>query len=134
MSLPRHLALLATTVALASCGLGGGDENYDTNANYDTANPYGVPSSSYDSPSQNVNPPADNPTYSPAAYEETTTVAPPSHAAPPVTTTHIVVKGDTLWGLSQKYGVGVADIRAANGMAANDNNIRLGSTLRIPAR
>ena len=47
---------------------------------------------------------------------------------------YTVVKGDTLWGLSRKYGVSQDSIRAANGMAAGDNNIRLGQSINIPAR
>jgi lipoprotein NlpD len=139
MSIIRQFTALSFVAALSSCGLGGGDENYDTpGAGYDDGNPYGVPSSGgvETAPYQEINPPADaNPTYSDAAYEETTTsppIAPPSSVA--TASTHTVVKGDTLWGLSKKYGVSADAIRAVNGMAANDNNIRLGQAINIPAR
>ena len=46
------------------------------------------------------------------------------------TTTHIVGQGDSLWGLSQKYGTSVDSIKQANGMT-NDTVI-LGSTIQIP--
>jgi LysM repeat protein len=49
-------------------------------------------------------------------------------------TTVVVSQGDTLWGFSKKYGVSVNAIRAANNMAATDNNVRLGQKLIIPAR
>ncbi|MEM1085533.1 MAG: LysM domain-containing protein [Verrucomicrobiota bacterium] len=131
----QNLALIASFVTLASCGLGGNDENYDTAGGYDTSDPYGLPdsggteSASYEA----INPPAGNPTYGAAAYEDT--APPPAPTPVPATaSTHTVVKGDTVWGLSQKYNVSQADIRAANGMAANDNNIRLGQSINIPAR
>lgn len=140
MSIIRHLPALAFVAGLSSCGLGGGEENYDTPGAY-VGDPYGVPNAGgseathYDQ----VNPPADsNPTYGAAAYEESAPAAPaytPAPAAPPASaSSHTVVKGDTLWGLSKKYGVSVDAIRAVNGMAAGDNNIRLGQSINIPAR
>jgi LysM repeat protein len=139
MSMTRYLGLASASLMLASCGTFGDDENYDTAAGYDTANPYGVPSDDgYGSaPYQNVNPPADNPTYSQAAYEDNspvTPVAPAASAPPAVARTHVVAKGDTLWGLSRKYDVSVDAIRAANNMGAGESNIMLGTTLNIPAR
>lgn len=142
MSIPRYLGLAFGSLLIASCGNFGDDENYDTTSGYDTANPYGVPSDDgYSSaPYQNVNPPADNPTYGQAAYEDSSPVTPvapaaPAPSAPPaIARTHIVAKGDTLWGLGQKYGVSVDSIRAANNMGASDSNIVLGTTLNIPAR
>ena len=129
---PTYLLGLSALIILPSCGLGGGDEDYDT------SDPYGVPDAGgYESaPYQDVNPPASNPTYGSAAYEETApaTATPTAPTAPPaVASTHIVAKGDTLWGLSRKYNVTVDAIRAANGMAADDNNVRLGQTINIPA-
>lgn len=140
MSIARYLCLAATAATLASCGNFGGGEDYDTASGYDTADPYGVPSNDgyASAPYQNVNPPADNPTYGSAAYEETASVTPVAPApapavAPAVARTHIVAKGDTLWGLSRKYGVGVDAIRAANNMPAGSDKIVLGSTINIPA-
>lgn len=138
MTIIRTLALTSATVAFVSCAATGGDENYDTAGGYDTSNPYGVPSDGgYETaPYQQVNPPADNPTYGAAAYEDTA-VAPPMAADPvaPVATagTHTIVKGDTLWGLSRQYNVSVDAIRRANNMAPSDNTVRLGQTINIPA-
>jgi len=130
---PHYFLGLTTVIILPSCGLGGGDEDYDT------SDPYGVPADGgYESaPYQDVNPPASNPTYGNAAYEETTPAAPtlPSgpSVAPTIASTHTVVSGDTLWGLSRKYNVTVDAIRAANQMAPDDNNVRLGQSINIPA-
>lgn len=46
------------------------------------------------------------------------------------TSTHIVAKGDSLWGLARKYGTSIEAIQQANGMT-NDTVI-LGTTLQIP--
>lgn len=54
--------------------------------------------------------------------------------ATPKATTHKVKSGDTLAALARKYGVSVADIQAANGMKKGDTNIRIGQTLKIPAK
>lgn len=138
MKHPATLVAIPFAALLASCTPGGDAENYDTG--YDTSDPYGNPAGYDSAPYQAVNPPAD-PSYGSAAYEETSPVtpaAPPVPSAPsaPVATasTHVVAKGDTLWGLSRKYGVSVDAIRAANAMGAADNNIRLGQTINIPAR
>ncbi len=47
-------------------------------------------------------------------------------------TTHVVVKGDSLWGLSRKYGTTADAIRQANGMT--NDTVVLGTTLQIPTR
>ena len=143
MSIIRQLTILSFVTAISSCGLGGGDENYDTaGGGYDTSDPYGVPSSGgvESAPYQAINPPADeNPTYGAAAYEDTAPSVPSVPSTPSVPSvatagSHTIVAGDTLWGLSKKYGVSVDAIRAANGMAATDNNVRLGQTINLPAR
>ncbi|MCP4423552.1 MAG: LysM peptidoglycan-binding domain-containing protein [Chloroflexi bacterium] len=46
-------------------------------------------------------------------------------------TEHIVVSGDTLYGLAKKYGTTVNDIMIANGLT--NYIIQLGQTLKIPA-
>lgn len=48
------------------------------------------------------------------------------------TSSHKVVKGDTLWGISRKYNVGVEAIKAANGLTGD--TIVVGRSLTIPAR
>lgn len=45
--------------------------------------------------------------------------------------THTVVRGDTLFGIARKYGVTAAAIRSANKL--EDDNVKLGATLVIPA-
>lgn len=47
--------------------------------------------------------------------------------------THVIVKGDTLWKLSNKYGVTVADITKANGISASAI-LYVGQTIKIPKR
>ena len=137
MSPNRYLVLAAATAALSSCSLfNKNEENYDTagdTAGYDTSNPYGVPGegSAESVPYQPVNPPADNPTYAPAAYEES--AASPAPAAPPAaaaSTTHTVVRGDTLSGIARKYGVSIAAVKQANGMTSDV--VVLGKDLVIP--
>ena len=81
-----------------------------------------------------------NPTYdAPAAYEDVATTpavnspavnAPVRKAASPKL--HTVVRGDTLSGLSKKYGAPVASIKKANGL--NRDTIVLGAKLKIPAK
>lgn len=46
--------------------------------------------------------------------------------------THKVVKGDTLYSLSKRYGVTVDAIRKANGL--KDNGLRIGQKIKIPAK
>ena len=142
MSYSHYLALAAAAVLLPSCSLfNKGEEDYDTvdgggDAGYDTSNPYGVPDgNAADSvPYQPVNPPADNPTYSPAAYEDHTASAPAPAAAPTATaaasTTHTVVRGDTLGGIARRYGASSAAIKQANGMSSD--TVVLGKQLVIP--
>ena len=45
--------------------------------------------------------------------------------------THTVAAGETLYGLARRYGVTVAQIRAANGLD-EDASLRIGQTLAIP--
>lgn len=45
---------------------------------------------------------------------------------------HRVVKGDTLYGLSRKYGASVSDIQTANGLKGS--SISLGANLIIPRK
>lgn len=137
MSPTRYLVLAAAAATLPSCSLfKKGDENYDTaggDAAYDTSNPYGVPGegSAESVPYQPVNPPADNPTYSPAAYEESAPAAgSPAPAASTASTTHTVVRGDTLSGISRRYGVSTSAIKQANGMSSD--TVVLGKQLVIP--
>ena len=150
MSPTRYLALATAAATLSSCTLfNKKEENYDTTAGdtaaYDTSNPYGVPGdgSAESVPYQPVNPPADNPTYSQAAYEDNSATPAPAaapahsggasgggHSAPAASATHTVVRGDTLGGIARKYGVTSAAIKQANGMTSD--TVVLGKQLTIP--
>ncbi|UCF40651.1 MAG: transglycosylase SLT domain-containing protein [Gemmatimonadota bacterium] len=44
---------------------------------------------------------------------------------------HLVRRGETLWVISQRYGVTVENLRRWNGMAANDVTIRVGERLAV---
>lgn len=55
----------------------------------------------------------------------------PQKPQQPKATTHTVKSGDTLSGLSKKYGVSIADIKKANGMTTD--NLRIGQKVKIPA-
>lgn len=147
MTSTRYLALAALAFTLPSCSMfkKGGDENYDTagEAGYDTSNPYGVPDggSGESVPYQPVNPPADNPTYGQAAYEDNSSshsaaapsapdTAPAPAPAAAASTSHTVVRGDTLGAIARKYGTTAAAIKQANGMSSD--TVVLGKTLTIP--
>lgn len=71
-------------------------------------------------PSTPINPPA-------APYNP-----PPAPSAPVASSggAHTVASGDTLWGLSRKYGVSVDEIRQANGLTSDV--IVTGQSLSIP--
>jgi LysM repeat protein len=127
----RIIAPAALAATLVSCASQKADE-------YDTPDPYGTPDAS-----MSAQPPA-NPVYdTPAAYEEAaanpasgvaamdpgapadpgaiTPSVPAVPAAPAAPANgaaiiHTVVKGDTLSGISAKYKVPIASIKAANRM------------------
>ena len=139
----RHITLPAlAALSLVAC------KANRTDVDYDTADPYGIPDYSNAGAGaetanyQAVNPPADS-TYGPAAYEDTSTPAatpatpatPARPAAPAARTTgsrtHTIAKGDTLWGLSKKYGVTADAIKSANKMTGD--TVVLGKTIKIPA-
>ncbi|MDE7412106.1 MAG: transglycosylase SLT domain-containing protein [Paramuribaculum sp.] len=52
----------------------------------------------------------------------------------PASVTHTVKSGDTLEKIAKKYGVTVAEIRAANGIKANSSLISIGQKLKIPQK
>lgn len=45
---------------------------------------------------------------------------------------HTVVQGDTLWGLSQKYGVSINTLFSANNKSESNTLLQIGDTLIIP--
>lgn len=61
----------------------------------------------------------------------TSTYKPPSSSKPSSSSgrTHTVTKGDTLWGISRKYGVSVGAIKSKNGLSSD--LIRPGQRLKL---
>ena len=124
--------------AAGQAPLGGAADPYGAAA----ANPYGVPgqggtdvgtytpqpTAPYQ-PLPAVNPAAGNDPYAPNRPGGFPTI--PGPGAGGATTPHVVAKGDSLWGLSKKYGVSQDAIRAANGLSGN--TIVIGTTLQIPS-
>jgi len=45
--------------------------------------------------------------------------------------TYIVKAGDTLWGISNQFGVSVSDLANANNIKTSDT-LQIGQTLKIP--
>lgn len=124
----KPLIFLPTTflAALAvSCGPQAGQDDYDV------SNPYAAPDYVDDSGSP-YQPSDVNPAYdAPAVYEDTATPE-PSRPAVAQARVHTVVRGDSLWAISRKYGVSIDAIKRANGLR-NDTAV-LGAKLQIPAQ
>jgi LysM repeat protein len=59
--------------------------------------------------------------------------APGFEAAPAPRATHTVAKGDSLWSVSRKYGIGVDELAAANQLSKSAP-LRLGQELVVPAK
>jgi LysM repeat protein len=64
-----------------------------------------------------------------ASYAETTPYS--SYSAPATTMIHEVAKGDTLYNISKRYAVTVADLQSVNNLTGN--SIGLGQVLTIPS-
>ncbi len=128
-------SLTALSALFVSCATKGGGEDYDV------SNPYAAPDYGDDSGSPyqatDVNPAYE----APAVYEDTapaitSPAAPrPTPSSPRPTASakvHTVVRGDSLWAMSKKYGVSVDAIKQANGMTKD--TVVLGTKLQIPAQ
>lgn len=103
---------------------------------YSNSNPYYGPQGAYGDNNAGVQHVADSSGYVAPAPAEANYSAPPAatYQAPASSgggsKTHTVSSGDTLYGLSRRYGTSVNAIKNANGL--NSNLIRLGQNLRIP--
>jgi LysM repeat protein len=73
---------------------------------------------------------AANPDVDPEHLRSGEVIRIPRSAASAGRNTHRVVSGETLWGISRRYGVAAADIRKANHMT--DDKVRIGQLLVIP--
>jgi LysM repeat protein len=110
-----------------------------------SSDPYGIPGSETGSyapyqPLPGVNdpmPPATEPltplgnTPGPTPYSGLPPTPAPGAPIGGTTQPHIVVKGDSLWGLAKRYQTTPEAIRAANGLSGN--TIQTGRTLQIPS-
>jgi LysM repeat protein len=122
------IALPLLSQLLFSCA------NQDGGEDYDVANPYAAANYSNETGTPNL--PSDvNPAYEETAVYEDTTPTPSVPDAPSPTAqarVHTVVRGDSLWSISKKYGVSIDAIKQANGMT-KDIAV-LGAKLNIPAQ
>lgn len=73
-----------------------------------------------------------NPTEGDEVTEEETVEEVAEEVVPAQPIVHTVVKGDTLFSISKKYGVTMEQIKEANNMT--DNNLRIGDRINIPAK
>lgn len=128
----RISALAAAAFAFVSCA--SKDDQYDTGLGDLYGDPqYGDPYS----PNQPLEPGYDQtPLYtadsgSPANLPATSRPAPSPRPASQPAAVHTVVRGDTLGGIANKYGVSMADIKSANNMTTN--TVILGNRLQIPS-
>ena len=129
--MPALLAFLAFAAVLSqACIVGGQDATRGTAVRLVTPTP---------APAAPTNPPPPTVVVTPtaqAASAASSPTAPPAAnpTTPPATQageTYVVQQGDTLFALSRRTGVPVADIARANGISA-DSQLRIGQQLRIP--
>jgi len=120
----KHLLPLSAVILFAASCANQQNDGYDT-LGYEFDD-FGTPDGA---PFEEVNPVYDS---APAYTETRPAPATPSAPAARPSSSHTVVRGDTLWGLSQKYGVSVNAIKQANNLRSD--TIVLGTRLVIPAR
>jgi LysM repeat protein len=81
--------------------------------------------------------PTDVPTYTPPATAAPTeppgTAVPPAPTTAPETAVHVIVSGDSLYGIALQYGVTIDDILAVNEGMTTESFLGIGQELRIPA-
>ena len=145
----KFFALSALAGLAASCSMTQPTDQTVAAPSSPNPNPYGVPGANpYGVPGQQsqgevgqytpVNPPyqgSDTPVPNSAPQPRYQTIPGASAdggGGEAIPRTHTVAKGDSLWGISRKYGVSVASLRKANGFTDGDSLIRPGQTLFIP--
>ena len=138
MKLVSFLPIAALPMLILSCA-----PSATSTDGYDVSNPYSAPDyadsggtpfeTQATQPTQqtqtsNVNPPYD----APAVYEAPATQPAASTQSTGGSKVHTVVRGDSLWAISKKYGVTVDSIKQANGL--NSDVAVLGAKLQIPSQ
>jgi hypothetical protein len=118
-----HLLFPAAVALIASSCANMKKDDYDT-PGYGFED-YGTPDGA---PAEAVNPTYDTP----PAYEDTAATPAPEAPAPRAETRHTVVRGDSLWSISRKYGVSIDAIKQANNLRSD--TAVLGAKLIIPSR
>ncbi|MDA7518275.1 LysM peptidoglycan-binding domain-containing protein [bacterium] len=142
------LLLLVPASLLVSCNQNQGQDTTPVAPAANTGNQYGVPAAGAPGayapanppyqPVGPINPPAApapvaNPYATPAPVAVTPSVPATPAPAPDLNgNVYTIQKGDSLWGISRKYGTSVSAIKEANGMT--DDTIIDGRTLIIPGR
>src|SRR5688572_21060044 len=101
---------------------------YANPGGYDAANPYPQPPAS---PQPYTQPPYTQPPSGAGYAGGYDTPSGPAAVAPGSGRTHKVLRGETLSGISQRYGVGIDDVMRANNLSSADF-IREGQKLNIP--
>ncbi len=104
-----------------SSSTGSSSRKNTSTARKSTPSPTSVPKKTY-TPSRSKS------TYKPARKSTARKITPKTK--PPIS--HTVRKGDTLYGLSRKYGASVSSIQKANGLKGN--SISIGKRLIIPRK
>ncbi|HBE97043.1 MAG TPA: hypothetical protein DDW68_07705 [Verrucomicrobiales bacterium] len=128
----KTLLAIVPSACLISCSNTGTDgPAAPAAAPYTAGNPYGVPGENlpnYDPNSAGYQPIAP---INPSAIPGVAPAAPVTPVAPAAASTHVVVAGDSLWGLARQHNTTVEALQQAN--ALPNTQINVGQTLNIPA-
>ena len=138
MKTTHLLALLVLPILGVSCKsddpYATSSDPYATSYGADTGyNPYGTTPTAPTYPQYEAPPSAapDPYAYQAPATPEPSYSPPPSYSAPASSSkSHTVVRGDTLYSLSRRYGSSVSAIKSANGLSSD--LIVIGQRLSIP--
>jgi len=132
------LVLLAPAALLVSCAPNQTQNNIPVapaaNVGGGTYTPSTAGTPQYQ-PIDPINPPAFPTPSAPTVTPTAPTYTPPVTTSSPSTlngNVHTIAKGDSLWGLSRKYGTSVDAIKELNGLSSD--TIITGNTIIIPGR